>query len=210
MAIKWRICTQNRNYKISNTGLCKSAHQRFEGKYLTPIHTKWGKMYCLCEKYYKNKYRVANLVYTAFIGEIPEGHIVFHKDGDVTNVHPSNLGVIPRGDKIFFYCQRTKKMPRTRVYNSYLFVINGKAYKSVGALIKDYPAVGTRQNVLEHANRWLMGDCARGSKWDPAGFKIKDILIYAVRFHDKNFVKKRMDYITEKYILTKKDEGCQN
>ena len=205
MTTEWRVCQQNHNYLISNTGLCKSAHVRFEGKYLTPVHTGYSDMYVLCEKYDKKKYRIQNLVYTAFVGNVPKGYVVYNIDGNLSNNNIENLAIMPLADSIFLYAPRQKKLPKMIYYNQYIFVINGRKYKSSGDVIKDYPNMGTRQNLCKQTDRWIRGEAARGKEWNPEGFIIRGTLIWATKTKVKNKTKKRMDRIKNTYKLNKLD-----
>lgn len=195
MKIEWRTCPQNRNYQISNTGLCKSLHNRFEGKYLTPVRTRYADMYVMCTKYTKHKYRAQHLVYTAFVGKVQRGYVVYNKDGNVYNNNLDNLAIMPLADKIFYFAKRAKKLPRMTLRNQYTFIVNGKTYNSSRDVIEDYPEFGTRQNLCDQADRWIRGGAPRGKVRESNGFMIKGILIWATKKPIKNKTKKRMDRI---------------
>lgn len=47
-----------------------------------------------------NRVRRARKVYEDTYGEIPRGYVIYHKDGDNSNDHPSNLVAISRADLI--------------------------------------------------------------------------------------------------------------
>ncbi len=205
MKIKWRTCPQNRNYKISNTGLCKSTQARFEGKYLKPSpRPHFVDVYVLCSNYSKQAYPIRHLVYTAFVGEVPKGYIVYNKDGNIHNNNLDNLDIMRRCDKYFFYCKRTKKIPKINDKSKYTFVINGKTYETSNAVLKDYD-LGTRQNLCFHADRFIEGKAPRGTKYNPKGFIIRGVLVYATKKRLDNPTKIRMDYIKNNYNFTKKD-----
>ncbi len=83
-------------YEISNTGKIRSLNYGMKGKIveLRPHLTKKG---YLRAKLHKNKIRkqifVHRLVVEAFIGEIPEGMVVNHKDECKTNNNVDNLEI---------------------------------------------------------------------------------------------------------------------
>lgn len=200
---KWRTCPQNGNYKISSDGLCRSTHPRFEGKFLTPTtSTRFAPYYVLCSKYYKKAWPIRHLVYTAFVGEVPKGYIVFNKDGNTNNNNVENLDMMPLADKMFYYCKyRTKKAPKMTDKHKYTFMIDGVAYNTSQDVIKKYPQIGTRQNLCFQADRWIRGKTPRGKKWEPSGFIIQGIRIWATKNTVPNPTKKRMDKIKESHNL---------
>lgn len=200
---KWRICPQNRNYKISSDGLCRSTHHRFDGKFLTPsLSNNFAPCYVLCSKYYKKAWPIRHLVYTAFVGEVPEGYVVFNRDRDINNNNVENLDIMPLADKLFFYCKyRTKKTPKMTDKHKYLFMIDGVAFNSSQDVVRKYPEVGTRQNLCYQADRWIRGEAVRGKQWEPEGFMISGIRIWATKNTTPNPTKKRMDKIKLKYNL---------
>lgn len=203
--MKWKTCPQNRNYKISDTGLCKSTHPRFEDRFLTPAPRKNIDVYVLCKNYTKHAYPIRTLVYTAFVGNIPKGYVVYNKDGNVKNNRLKNLGIISRSDKTFFYCKRTKKLPRLTYKNKYTFYINGKTYHTSSEVVKEYKQIGTRQNLCFQADRWIAKRAPRGKERNPLGFVINGVLIWASKRKVENPTKIRMDSIKQKYNLVKKE-----
>lgn len=207
---EWKTCPLNRNYKISNDGLCKSRHPRFEERFLTPAPRQNTKVYVLCEKYTKHAYPIRHLVYTTFVGPVPKGYVVFNKDGNPDNNVVENLGVMPLGDKLFYYCKyRVKKVAKELDKGKFVFRINDKLYKTSRAVVKDYPIIGTRQNLCHQADRWLNGQSKRRTSYNPNGFEIKGIFIWCTKSKGANFVKKRMDRIKTTYDLQGKEDQCQ-
>lgn len=195
---EWKTCPQNRNYLISNDGLCKTKQNRFEGRYLKPAYRPNTNVYVLCQNYNKKAYPIRHLVYTAFIGKVPNGYIVFNKDGNKNNNNLENLDIMPRPDKIFYFCRREKKIPRMTYKNKYTFIINNKTYKSSNEVMKDYPILGTRQNLCHQADRWIS---KTGRHWNPNGFIIRGVFIWAKKQTVKNPTKIRMDDIKLKYNI---------
>ena len=55
------------------------------------------------------------LIAQTFIGKIPKGKEVNHKDGDKHNNHPSNLEYMTRSENLYHYYQITK--PKRNVHN---------------------------------------------------------------------------------------------
>ena len=205
MKMEWRVCPQNHNYRISNTGLCKSTHARFEDRFLTPVHTNYADMYVLCEKYGKKKYRAQHLVYTAFVGDVPPGYVVYNKDGNPFNNRLDNLDIMPLADKLFWFAERTKKLPKVNT-RKYTFKIDGKTYYTTSSVLKDYPCLGTHQNLSGRAQVWLKGKAPRGKTWSPDGFRIKGVLIWVAKTKTDNKCKMRMDRIQRTYILRRRNE----
>ena len=199
---EWKTCQQNRNYQISNDGLCKSRHPRFEEKFLTPAPRSNTKVYVLCDKYTKKSYPIRHLVYTAFVGPVPKGYIVFNKDGNADNNNLKNLDIMPLSDKLFYYCKhRIKVKPKDLDRGKFIFRINDKLYKTARAVVKDYPLIGTRQNLCQQADKWLNNQYQRRTKYNPNGFEIKGIFIWCRKNKGANFVKRRMDRIKTTYDL---------
>lgn len=142
------------------------------------------------------------MVYTAFVGEVPKGYIVFNKDGNTNNNNVENLDMMPLADKMFYYCKyRTKKVPKMTYKNKYTFVIDGITYNTSQDVIRKYPPIGTRQNLCFQADRWIRGKTPRGKKWEPSGFIIQGIRIWATKNTVPNPTKKRMDKIKESHNL---------
>lgn len=196
----WKSCPQNRNYEISNDGLCRSKQSRFEGKYLRPAPRTHCMVYVLCKNYSKTAYPIRHLVYTAFVGDVPKGYIVAQKDGDRFNNDLQNLCIMPLADKLCFFAKRRKKIPK--IIDKIFFTVNGETLNS-HQLIKKYPQVGTRQNLIHQANRWLNGKNNFYKKWNPNGFQIKDVFIQAQKIAKPNKTKNRLDAISKKYKIKK-------
>lgn len=200
---RWKKCLQNRNYIISDDGLCKSAHYRFDGRFLTPARRKHCDVYVLCDKYYKHAYPIRHLVYSAFKGPVPKGWVVYNKNGDIRDNHLENLAIMPLCDKLFYFAKRKKKIPRKALVDKYTFEIGGKIYNTYREVSKDYSNLGTRQNLYYQADRWIRREAARGKSWSADGFMIRGTLIKAYRERSDNAVKKRMDLIVANYEIQK-------
>lgn len=198
---KWKTCPLNRNYEISDDGLCRSKQARFEGKYLRPAWRSHTDVYVLCEKYNKKAYPIKYLVYRTFVGDVPKGYVVFWKDGERNNNHVDNLDIMPLGDKIFYFHQREKKIPRLKYTKSYFFMIGKDVYSNAEEVVKKFPNLGTRQNILNQAHRWLEKRAPRGKTWDAKGFIIRGTRIWCCEQTRKNKVKVRMDFLKQKYNL---------
>ena len=204
---QWKTCPQNRNYKISNDGCCMSTQHNYDGHFLKRAYRPDAEYYVLCNCYYKKAYPVKHLVYTAFVGKVPKGYIVTQRDGNRYNFHVENLFIMPRKDKRFYDCKREKKIPGVRKICTLTFIINGKTYATSAEVLKDYPHIGTRQNLLQQAHRWLSGKAPRGKKWKPKGFQIKDLTVWVEKTNKDNPTKVRMDKILKKYSLKPKSIG---
>ena len=108
---------------------------------------------------------------------------------------------MPLSDKIFYFHQRERKVPRLKYTKSYYFIINKEVFQTAQDVIEKYPNLGTRQNILNQAHRWLEKRAARGKVWDEEGFVIRGIKIWCCEQSRKNKVKVRMDFLKRKYKL---------
>ena len=198
---KWRVVPFNRNYEISNDGLCRSRHQRFEGKYLTPAYRVQSDVYVLCKNYSKKAYTIGYLVYSTFVEPVPKGYVVAHLDGNLKNNHLDNLIKMRLGDKIFYWHKREKKIPRVNKTPRYIWTIDNKSYKSSKKVLEMYPNFGTRQNLFNHTKKWLNKRGRYHYPWDPRGFMIDGVLIKVKKIEVKNPTMVRMDNIKEEYKI---------
>tara|TARA_R100001460_G_scaffold99178_1_gene142357 strand:+ start:1049 stop:1645 length:597 start_codon:yes stop_codon:yes gene_type:complete len=77
---------------------------------------------------------VHRLIYETFVGDIPEGYEIDHKDGDTTNNDISNLQIIkPRDNKLKYYKGKD---------------IHWRQYRD--EFIQKYEELGTMQKVAKH------------------------------------------------------------
>ena len=113
--------------------------------------------------------------------------------------------IITQADKLFWFAERTKKLPKVNT-RKYTFKIDGKTYYTTSSVLKDYPYLGTRQNLSGRAQRWLKGKAPRGKTWNPDGFRIKGVLIWVAKTKTDNKCKRRMDRIQRTYNLRRRNE----
>jgi hypothetical protein len=90
------------HYEVSSLGRVRNIgtyHRKFTGKIRKPHIARNGyPMYCLSVKS-KYRQRLAHrLVADAFLGPIPEGMQVNHKDGDKSNCKLDNLEIVTNGE----------------------------------------------------------------------------------------------------------------
>lgn len=201
---EWRTCPQNRNYVISNDGICMSKQHRFDGKCLRAAFRSHSDVYVLCKNYSKKAYPIKYLVYTAFIGPVPKGYVVVQKDGDRNNNCVENLFIMPLKDKFFYFSKRNRVLPKISKIYRYTFSVGDVNYESSAELLKDYPFLGTRQNLIQQADRWLKGEAARGKIWNPEGFCIRGVTIKAYREKRPNITRQRMNRVCSEYNLKQK------
>jgi hypothetical protein len=57
-----------------------------------------------------NRVRRARKVYQETYGEIPRGYVIYHKDGDNSNDHPSNLVALSRAELVKINASKRSKI----------------------------------------------------------------------------------------------------
>lgn len=169
-------------YQISSCGRLKSFHKKKDGYITSNVNQNgWYFTVNLLDEF-KNKKtkRIHVLVAEAFIGEIPKGYHVHHKDGNKQNNHVENLEIIhprehalesvrinPNCIKGMNNYNRYKKPRRIRQYT-----IDGQfiAEYANGAIASDLSGVCQR-NILQVASKAPFNDAgsyrktAGGYKW---------------------------------------------
>lgn len=108
-------------YRISNCGRL-SSHQQGNWNVLSNIaKTGWYLTVNLIKKKTRFTRRLHRLVYEAFVGEIPKGYHIHHKDGNKQNNHVENLQLL---DVKSHHNLHIKKNPSIvngmRIYNMYI------------------------------------------------------------------------------------------
>lgn len=160
----WKTIYGNTNYMVSNTGKVKSFNYRSDGKLLT-LSTRSNsdkyvyknknrrKLYAvLCKNYSKKPYPVNELVYRAFVGEIPEGYTVYNKNGNFLDNRVDNLILVKKSEnlclKIAFDTEVEKKEKK-----QYVYYINNKRVGLLSEFLKYIPKQ-SRANISERFCRW--------------------------------------------------------
>lgn len=117
----WKPIPGFEDYEISDYGTVRrltDAKSTKAGAYLTPNRDKYGYLRIRLWDARKSgvvQTQVHRLVAKAFIGEIPEGQEVNHKDGNKSNNHVSNLEYVTHQENIahsFRELNRTETVPR--------------------------------------------------------------------------------------------------
>jgi len=110
----WKVVLGYPNYQVSNLGRVRSVHRRWFGTntkelILTPIFIGSPK-YPHVRLYENKKYmtiRVSRLVYSTFVGPIPDKMVIDHKDHNILNNNVENL-------RLATYSQNSCKICRSK------------------------------------------------------------------------------------------------
>lgn len=155
-------------YQASNLGRIKSLDKwvnwmnggkRFiKGRILKPYLIKGYQRVCIC-KNGKNKYCfVHRLVYETFIGEIPKGLQVNHKDENPQNNILSNIDTLMTCKENINYGTRTERMSKTKS--------KPVVQKSLqGEVIKIWPSAKEIQRVLGYSHGNICDCCNNKFKY---------------------------------------------
>lgn len=102
MAEKWKAITGfEGHYEVSNKGRIKSLKRKHRPKesIMKPRSDKDGyQEFCARKDGVKKYIKVHRAVYEAFVGPIPEGHVINHRNNVKTNNHPTNLETMTVGE----------------------------------------------------------------------------------------------------------------
>lgn len=129
-------------YMISDCGRVKSFRQDKNGRIMS-IKNSTGR-YLIANLYKESKdsmvtKRIHNLVATAFIGKVPSGYEVHHKDGNKQNNHVSNLEIVSRKDHhIKTMAQIPDLCDGMNHYNKYERPRRLRQYTTDGQFIAEY------------------------------------------------------------------------
>ena len=110
---EWKLIA-NGFYEVSNHGNVRRSKPgigTFIGRPVRVIYTAFG--YCAVALSYEGsqtRYLVHRLVASAFLGDIPDGFIVNHKDFNRSNNHISNLEIISQKDNMKHYHENKQKI----------------------------------------------------------------------------------------------------
>lgn len=150
-------------YQISNMGRLKHYTQRFGWRVLKNTDKNGWYFTCILKdsKGFKHTTRIHRLVAETFIGEIPKGYHVHHKDGNRQNNRLSNLEIIhPRkhveetyktNHQLFDGMNRYNKYVRPKKITQYTLDGDFVAEYANSTIASDYSGVCQR-NILQVAN----------------------------------------------------------
>lgn len=145
----------------------KSGLQRTKGKMLSSCVNANG--YCVVSIRHKTNY-VHRLVCEAFLGEIPAGMTVNHKDGNKENNTFDNLEIVTYSQNHRHAFNVLHRTP------SCLGKLNSNASKPIiqynlsGEFLKSYPSAreAARQTGISHKH---ISSCCKGKRMTTGGFK---------------------------------------
>lgn len=150
-------------YQISNRGRLKSFHKESDGYILSNVNKKGGYLSVILRDRKNKRYtRIHVLVAETFIGNIPKGYQVHHKDGNKQNNDVNNLVIIStkehNKETMKQYPDYCKGM---NDYNKYVRPKKILQYTKDGKFIAEYRngkeaeiATGVCQrNILQVANK---------------------------------------------------------
>ena len=151
-------------YQISNFGRVKSFHKnKIDGEIRSVKHSGgWYLTLPLLKEGKKKTVRIHQLVAEAFIGEIPKGYHVHHKDGNKQNNKVSNLEIIhPRQHKIETMRQFPDLCKGMNEYNKFVRPRHIQQYDTEGHFIAEYCSSKVasditgvcQRNILQVANK---------------------------------------------------------
>ena len=170
-------------YQISNTGKLKSFwHDRENGKIVSVKNSKeWYLTICLVDKNHKRSTkRIHQMVAEAFIGKIPSGHHVHHKDGNKQNNCVDNLEIVhPTKHRLITIEQYPEIVKAMNNYNKFIRPEPIRQYTLDGHYIAEYANSSIaevmtgvcQRNILQVANHTPYGkhgytrSQAGGYKW---------------------------------------------
>ena len=82
----------------SHAGCTEKSQRKYKEHIIKPRYTSRYWYVCLMHNGIKKYYRVHRLVYKAFVGEIPEGMVIDHIDGNRNNNNINNLRCVSRSE----------------------------------------------------------------------------------------------------------------
>lgn len=104
------------NYYVSNTGNIYSSHRIENGEYklVKPSKNKSGYLYAniFSSPQKRSSLRIHRLVYQAFVGCIPDGFVIDHKNGDKKDNRIENLQILTPQENTLKYHRIDKQRKR--------------------------------------------------------------------------------------------------
>ena len=151
-ATQWRMIPHHPAYEVSRDGRVRrraSGHGARPGLVLSPQVHKSGYLYVhLWEGGKRTAHRVHRLVAEAWIGPIPEGYEVNHRDGDRANNHVDNLEIVTPSQNVrhsYVVLDRDPAVYGERHHHAKLTVLNVRRMR---AMWPDWKALGRTQAAL--------------------------------------------------------------
>lgn len=127
-------------YQVSNTGKIKSFHRNPNGEIRSVKHSGgWYLTLPILKDGVKKTIRIHQVVAETFIGEIPKGYHVHHKDGNKQNNRVQNLEIIhPKQHKLETIKQHPDFCKGMNEYNKYQRPRHIQQYDLEGHFIAEY------------------------------------------------------------------------
>lgn len=171
----WKDIKVKKGYLISNEGRIKSIdriiicanrwgqniEKKLNGKLLSQLKDKQGYM-SVCLGKNSKRYLVHRLVYETFIGEIPEGMQVNHKDENKSNNNVENLNLLTPSENVN-YGTAMDRSSKKQGFITYQYSLDGKliaVYNS--ARMAEKETGFCRTQIAEHR---LDGKEYKGYRW---------------------------------------------
>ena len=156
-------------YQISNLGRIKSFHKDKSNGFILSVKNSngWYLTALLRDKNKRDTKRIHQLVAEHFIGEIPKGYHVHHKDGNKQNNNVENLEIIhPKQHRLETAKQKPGLCTGMNNYNQFVRPRHIRQYDLNGHFIAEYPnskiaSANTgvcSRNILQVASRKPFND----------------------------------------------------
>lgn len=158
--VTWKKTIINDKYKVSSEGDVCSFNYHSNGKMLKPTcrGNTW-KCVILCHENNKKAYSVAQLVYEAFVGEVPKGYAVMNKDGNIHNNKVENLVLVKRSDKVFIKARKKNiSHSENKTYYRYQYYKTNNGSKELIG--------GTREFLDKYTNQSRQNIDQRFAVWE--------------------------------------------
>ena len=147
-------------YQISNTGKLKSFwRDRENGKIVSVKNSKgWYLTICLLNKDHKTATkRIHQIVAEAFIGEVPRGYHVHHKDGNKQNNRVDNLEIVHPSEHALLTVAQNKEFIRgMNNYNKFIRPEPIRQYTLDGHYIAEYANSAIAENLTGVCQRNIL------------------------------------------------------
>lgn len=148
----------------SHHGSSKKSQRKYKEKTIKPVFKARYWYVCLMHNGIKKSYRVHRLVYLTFIGEIPEGMVIDHIDGNTSNNSVDNLRCVT--------LSQNRQNPNT-AYKNFKSVL--QIDRNTGEVIQEFPSVISAMIYLgkdyKSKPSLHIGDVCNGKRESCYGYK---------------------------------------